>query len=602
LTHVARDAAMTRVLVVGFAPLPLENLRMNGPSWRTWHFVAALLEAGHEVCLIANRGVGVYPDDLPDLTLQRKDALTYLNVSHSQWRTPAGLLPHIAAFAPHCALGVTTTGAAAAVEAAGDLPLWADLYGSVMAEAQMKAAVYGDDSYLAHFLRLEYAPVWRADRFSTVSERQQWALVGELGILGRLNQYTVGYAFVTTIPVGSETAPLVSTRTLLRGAVVPPDAFVILYSGGYNTWTDVDSLFAALEQVLALYPHVAFVSTGGKIDGHDDLTFARFRTLIAQSAHRHRYHLQGWVPAADLPSYYLESNVAVNVDKPSYEALLGSRTRALEWLRAGLPCVMSSLPELAERIATGGAGLIYRPGDVPDLVACLRRCIDSPTQLQAMRERTGEVLAQFSYQATTRDFLQWIAQPTRSPDAGKKIRPLLKLAPPARGLTPTTGGFAWLLLRLWRRITAIAARIGVQPRAMRRLAKLGKRWLGVDRVPFAVQYAPLVLPTPIRATSPVRFEVTLTNRGTQPWLATGDHPIVIAARWLPADPTAAVREAECSPLPRPIRAGERLTLPMTVTAPTLPGHYRLELDVQRQGVAGFAELGSPALTVPLEVQ
>ena len=80
----------------------------------------------------------------------------------------------------------------------------------------------------------------------------------------------------TTYVEAKPHAPFTSTRKIIRGGLIPDDAFVIFYSGGYNTWTDVETLFAALDQLMADYPQMYFVSTGGKIEGHDDLTYSRF--------------------------------------------------------------------------------------------------------------------------------------------------------------------------------------------------------------------------------------------------------------------------------------------------------------------------------------
>src|SRR5207247_3638588 len=140
-------------------------------------------------------------------------------------------------------------------------------YGSIMAEAQLKALVYGDDAYLSHFWTMERKAIERGDIFSTVSDRQRWSLIGELGMWGRLNQWTSGYEFATSIPIASDTRRYQLDRRVIRDSV-GDDAFIILYTGGYNTWTDIDTLFSALEIVMCDFPAVVFVSTCGKIEGH----------------------------------------------------------------------------------------------------------------------------------------------------------------------------------------------------------------------------------------------------------------------------------------------------------------------------------------------
>lgn len=89
---------MTRVLLFGFGALPIERLRVAGPSLRTWHFTRAILDAGHDVCLIGDRMAGIYPDDLPSRVSQTLDRLTYHSVDDTLWHNPRALRPLIADF------------------------------------------------------------------------------------------------------------------------------------------------------------------------------------------------------------------------------------------------------------------------------------------------------------------------------------------------------------------------------------------------------------------------------------------------------------------------------------------------------------------------
>src|SRR5258708_4894182 len=174
---------MTRVLLFGFGPLPGENLRLSGPCLRTWHFLSALREAGHQVTVLANRTHEVYPTDLPPLVTTKHEGWTYHSIAHGHWFNPAVLRPLVTESRADCAISATTPASAVAGTLVGDVPLWADLYGSIMAEAQLKALVYGDDGYLAHFWAQERKALARADVISAVSERQQWSVIGELGLV-----------------------------------------------------------------------------------------------------------------------------------------------------------------------------------------------------------------------------------------------------------------------------------------------------------------------------------------------------------------------------------------------------------------------------------
>ncbi len=599
---------MTRVLMFGFGPLPHEGLRMSGPGLRTWHLLSVLRSAGHDVVLIADRIYGSYPDGLPDVVTHQEDGWTYHSISDVRWHNPSSLRPLVKAAKANCIVGVTTTATAIACELAGDLPLWGDLYGSIMAEAQLKALVYGDDSHLSHFWAFERKAIERADIFSAVSERQQWTIIGELGIWGRLNQWTSGYDFATTIPIASETTPYNPPRKVIRGVLTDENTFVILYSGGYNTWTDVDTLFNALETVMSQRADVIFVSTGGKIDGHDDVTYTRFQRLIEGSPYQNRYHLCGWVPNDDVPAYYLESNVGVNVDRPSYEALLGSRTRVLDWMRAGLPSVSSSLTELSDEVVAAGGGLAYRPGDAADLTRCLLRCVDDRAETVQMGRRAYQLLLnRFTYEATTERLQQWVASPSHAPDFGRDVPKLVRssqgIGAGIRQAFKQRSLGLGLALQIWPYIARITDALGLGG-MQRQLAKFGMRALRLDRPPFKASYLQYDIPARMQTGQTLEVMVKARNDGTTPWSSpqTSTKGVSLSYHWRTEAGVMLVKNGERTPLGNTISGGKSVTLPIRVVAPGQPGCYRLELDMIREGVTWFSEAGSPGPSILVDVQ
>src|SRR5450756_1435746 len=103
---------------------------------------------------------------------------------------------------PDCVVGATAYPSYVAVTYAEERPTWVDVFGSFLSEAQAKAAVYNDNSFLEHYVRIISLLVNLGDMFSTVSERQKYELIGQLGVAGRLVAETFGYDFVCPIPCG----------------------------------------------------------------------------------------------------------------------------------------------------------------------------------------------------------------------------------------------------------------------------------------------------------------------------------------------------------------------------------------------------------------
>ncbi|GAH20255.1 unnamed protein product, partial [marine sediment metagenome] len=288
-----------------------------------------------------------------------------------------------------------------------------------MAEAQARATSIDDDEVLFHYLNQEMRIVNNADIFSCVSKRQESATIGELGILGRLNRYTSKYNFTRLIPCAAPEDDFSHTKKVLRGIDVEEDDFVILYSGGYNTWVDVDTLFNALTMVMNENPKIKFVSTGGEIKGIDEKTYSHFLKKIENSPFKDRFIMKGWIPTQDVKNYYFEANLGINVDKKIYEVFLGSKNRILEWMRAGLLVLSSKVCELSYLLEEEGLGFTYKAEDAKSLKDKIVEIISNPNLAKKVTEKAKKyVIENLTYYKTTEPLREWARNPKTSPDRG----------------------------------------------------------------------------------------------------------------------------------------------------------------------------------------
>lgn len=414
-----------RILVCGLCPLPFENTRTSfGPGVRSWQFAASLRRAGHDVLLVARRIPGTYEDGLPDEQRYEHDGVQIVSIAWDAAESLARLRQEHDDCKPDALVGATIYGSFDACRLDVDAPVWADQFGHVMAEAQAKAYVAGSNRYLHTFWRMEREVIVRGDVFSAVSRHQQFATIGELGAVGRLSKETLGYRFVRHIPCGLDPRPLRHARKVLRGARVPDDAFVVLWSGSYNTWTDVDTLFEALEAAMAADPDVWFVSTGGAVEGHDEVNYPRFCARVEASRFRDRFVLLGWLPKHEVSDYYFEADVGINIDKYMYEGLLGSKNRVLDWMRAGLPALIGDLPELAAEVDAEGIGFVFPLGDAAALAdAVLDLAADREKVRRAGRRAREYGSHHLTFDRTAAPLLAWADDPQPAPDRAHRPDP-----------------------------------------------------------------------------------------------------------------------------------------------------------------------------------
>ncbi|MBK8049508.1 MAG: glycosyltransferase family 4 protein [Anaerolineales bacterium] len=195
------------------------------------------------------------------------------------------------------------------------------------------------------------------------------------------------------------------------------DDFVVLWCGGYNTWTDADTLFAGLEQAMAANPRVHYVSVGASTYAAPDNLYERFCQLAAKSRFAGRYHLLGWRPWSEVETYYRESDVGINIDALHYETLYGTRTRLVEMIASGLPIITSLGAELSYLLRDAGAALTFAVGDAAALGAAVQSMADDRA-LTGKMAAAALVYAQndLSFAATTAALRQWVQHPALAPD------------------------------------------------------------------------------------------------------------------------------------------------------------------------------------------
>jgi glycosyltransferase involved in cell wall biosynthesis len=417
---------MSRLLVIGTGPLLEEGVTFfSGQCLRTWHLTKPLLAAGHEIHLVTlpidDRA---HHEGQPAFTDATYDGLAHRRGHTNRLDLLMPLLNEIVSeVQPDAIIGINPWPASVACRLKTDLPLWADMNGYAPAEGQTRGRVHDDDVALAHFWEMEWRVVRRADRISTVTRRQADAALGELAMAGRLNRHTFDHPFVHFIPNAAAEHFLNLERPAphLRGKKIPPSDFIILWSGGFNTWTDVDLLHEALERLLSQCPDVHFVATGGAIAGHDEQTFERFRALSSESASAERRHLLGWVQSQDVDALFFEADLGINIDSPNWETHFGARNRLISMMACGLPVLTTRGTEISEDLAEAEAAMLVPMRDPAALTDALMRLHEDPDLLCRLAERGREVVrSKCSPEATTGALRAWAEHPEIAPDQGRR--------------------------------------------------------------------------------------------------------------------------------------------------------------------------------------
>ncbi|MFH1464479.1 MAG: hypothetical protein ABIO70_08835, partial [Pseudomonadota bacterium] len=254
------------------------------------------------------------------------------------------------------------------------------------------------------------AALARADAFSACSGPQAHALLGQLGLAGRLARARPERRWVEAIPPAWDFG-------LPEGAPrcrAPDSPLTVALVGGFNTWFDeatvAEGLLLALDRGLPLQ----VMAVGGAIEGHFTAGWASFCARVGASPHAGRFALHGWLPQAELPTALAPAHLLLSADLPGAEPTLGSRTRLLFGLHQGLELLASTGPELAAGLAAEGFLHPLAPG--PEVLAeALAARVAAGSDGASTAEAQRVLRARHDPAILGAPLARWAAAPRRAP-------------------------------------------------------------------------------------------------------------------------------------------------------------------------------------------
>jgi glycosyltransferase involved in cell wall biosynthesis len=209
-------------------------------------------------------------------------------------------------------------------------------------------------------------------------------------------------------PPPSHVRPMRATFPQIR-----PDDIVVLWWGNVWRWFDAPTALQAFARIAARRDDVRLVFTAGKhprrdwpvLDASEQArATAAEMGLLGESV----FFLDDWVPQEERHHYLLEADVGLTLHRDTAETAVAARGRYMDYVWAGLPCVLGAGDVLADRFAEAGFATTVASGDVDGATAALGRLIDDAAERERRRAASRALADEFRWSATVEPLLRAI--------------------------------------------------------------------------------------------------------------------------------------------------------------------------------------------------
>jgi glycosyltransferase involved in cell wall biosynthesis len=193
---------------------------------------------------------------------------------------------------------------------------------------------------------------------------------------------------IEAVPAGTDPAPRSTPGDLhplrSRFPAIGPDDKVVLWWGSLWRWLDAETAIRAVASLAPERPDVKLVFTAGRVPNdaaarHSALAEARALAAALGALDRSVFFLDEWVPFARRADYLRDADLGLTLHRDAEEASLAARARYMDYLWAGLPCVLGRGDETADRFERAGFATLVEPGSPRAAAAAIVAALTSDT-------------------------------------------------------------------------------------------------------------------------------------------------------------------------------------------------------------------------------
>jgi glycosyltransferase involved in cell wall biosynthesis len=266
---------------------------------------------------------------------------------------------------------------------------------------ELELSVFTEQPDIARVLRAQRmirdAQLRFADVIACAGERQRALALRELDDLPARR---TAPPTVVSVPFGLPAAPEPSANHPLRDAFpqIGADDPVVLWWGKVWKWFDASTAIRAFALVAQRRPDARLVISAGKapkakFDRSERTEAARELSRELGVLDRNVFFLDEWTPYDRRHEYLQDADLGLTMHADTPEAPFAARARYMDYLWAGLPCVLASGDEVADRFGAAGFAQLVAPGDVRGAADALLHAIEHEDE-RAVARAAGLTLAE----------------------------------------------------------------------------------------------------------------------------------------------------------------------------------------------------------------
>jgi hypothetical protein len=235
-----------------------------------------------------------------------------------------------------------------------------------------------------------------ADVVLCASQAQLNLLSDDLARAGRTGPLA---PLTAIVPFGLPEPPVRSTATPLRDRFPEISATdrIVLWWGKIWSWFDPETAIRAFAQLARSRPEIKLVLTTGPAPDVSTETYSRDRQARELAADLGLlgttvFFLEEWIPYAQRHHCLHEADIGLTLHADTPEAKVAARARYMDYVWAGLPCVLAAGDEVAAEFGAAGFGRIVAPRQADAAAREILELLDDPNALERARA-AGEAVA-----------------------------------------------------------------------------------------------------------------------------------------------------------------------------------------------------------------